>query len=213
MVLVKSLKLFLLGVALISIVFGVVIFLLGVGRFYVTASIFQQYPTFQGFVMAVLAYTQGSLVTAFGEELVFRGIILFFLLWCIFHVEFGYLNRENELKKALAALWCSILFALAHLVAVPSATEFLFTLTGGLLFAEAFYVSKNLFFPIGIHFGWNLLFGVFVTGNSHYLDGVGISSAILIPSTGILQCIVISLAAYGLYRVERSQNAKIDSVL
>src|SRR5260221_12980579 len=98
MVLVKSLKLFLLGVALISIVFAVFIFLLVVGRFYVTASIFQQYPTFQDFVMAVFADTQSSLVTDFGEGLVFRWIILFFLFLCVFYFYFGYLHLQNEYK-------------------------------------------------------------------------------------------------------------------
>lgn len=76
------------------------------------------------------------------EELVFR----------------GYLFRWLALWNAWAAVaLTSLLFGFAH-AANPHATplsSLAIAAEAGLLLAAAYWLSGNLWFPIGIHFGWN----------------------------------------------------------
>jgi len=84
---------------------------------------------------------------AIAEELLFRGV-LFRLI-----EEFG--------GTWIALALSSVFFGLAH-AANPGATwisSLAIALEAGLLLGAAFVVSRNLWLPIGLHFGWNFFEG------------------------------------------------------
>lgn len=86
-------------------------------------------------------------LTAVGEELVFRAVL--------FRI------TEQMLGTAAAVVISAALFALFH-AANPGADFFALTMLalgmGGLL-ALAFAATRNLWFPIGLHMGWNIAEG------------------------------------------------------
>lgn len=86
-------------------------------------------------------------LTAVGEELLFR-LILFRI-------------AEEVVGTGLATLISAVLFGLSH-VANPGAspTSLLLLAAGmGVLLAFAFAATRNLWFPVGLHMGWNLAEG------------------------------------------------------
>lgn len=108
-------------------------------------------PTTAGtviFVMALLAAGSG------GEELFFRG--------------YGFQILLAGLGPYATIVPIGILFALMH-SANPNASWFGIANTAGfgILFGYAYLRSRDLWLPIGLHFGWNLtlpLFGVHLSG-------------------------------------------------
>ena len=85
---------------------------------------------------------------AFSEETVFRGYML------------------QNLEKAWGMTWAfvstSVLFGLMHLPATtmtgPTPILVLLSVTlSGFVFAAAYYARRNLWLPIGLHFGWDLV--------------------------------------------------------
>lgn len=81
------------------------------------------------------------------EELLFRGVL------------FRLIEEWAGTWVALAA--SATLFGLAH-AANPGATWFsslAIALEAGVLLGAAFVVTRNLWFPIGLHFGWNFFEG------------------------------------------------------
>jgi len=112
-----------------------------------------------------------SVTAAVAEELVLRGA-LFRLL-------------EEKLGTAIALLISAVLFGSLHL-ANPGATlasAASIAVEGGLLLALAYAATRSLWFPIGIHFGWNLIeggiFGAAVSGHASH----GVVHAALTGST------------------------------
>ena len=107
-------------------------------------------PTFGSFVFVMLLLTAG----VFGEELLFRG--------------YGF-----QILLAAAGPWATILpvgvlFALLH-GNNPNATWFGLANTAGfgILLGYAYLRSRDLWLPVGLHFGWNFtlpLFGVNLSG-------------------------------------------------
>ena len=96
------------------------------------------------------------------EEVVFRGILFRFL------EQFG--------GSWFALAFTSALFGLAH-IANPNATVFsslAIAVEAGVMLGGAYMLARNLWLPIGIHFGWNVTQGfvwdVPVSGSA--VDGV-----------------------------------------
>ena len=85
------------------------------------------------------------------EELVFRGVLLYWLI--------------RRLGIVKACLLSSILFGVYHWFSygvfgarpILMAYVFLITGAGGWMFAFAFAKTKSLYAPIGLHLGWNLV--------------------------------------------------------
>jgi len=91
------------------------------------------------------------------EETLFRGII--------FRI------TEEKLGTYLALFISAVLFGALHLINPNSsiASAFAITVEGGLMLGAAFIYSRNLWFPIAIHFAWNFtqtgIFGAITSGN------------------------------------------------
>ena len=83
------------------------------------------------------------------EETVFRGII--------FRI------TEEKLGSYITLTVSALIFGLMHLFnSNISASGILLTILAGLLLAAAYMYTRNLWFPIGIHFAWNfMLAGIF----------------------------------------------------
>ena len=98
---------------------------------------------------------------ATGEELFFRG--------------YGFQVLLNEVGPFATILPVGIVFALLH-GGNPHATWFAIANTAGfgILFGYAYWRSRDLWLPIGLHFGWNLtlpLFGVNLSGLTMKVTG------------------------------------------
>ncbi len=96
------------------------------------------------------------LVTAMGEELLFRAII------------FGIV--EEVFGSIIALFVSAVLFGLAH-AANPGATPFTITALSiemGAMLALAYILTRNIWFPVAIHAAWNLteafVFGTYNSG-------------------------------------------------
>ena len=101
----------------------------------------------------VMAISAGVL-----EELLFRGVLLRLL--------------DAALGSFLALLLSAVLFGLLHLLA-PHATWFstiAIMLESGVLLGSAYFLTRGLWLPIGVHIGWNFtqggIFGIAVSGHS-----------------------------------------------
>lgn len=84
------------------------------------------------------------------EELVFRGALLFLAI--------------KYLGKIKACVLSAIIFGVYHWFSysvfgalVPMIHVFIVTTLGGLMFAFAYAETKSMYFPIALHFGWNLV--------------------------------------------------------
>ena len=99
-----------------------------------------------------------ALTTAVGEELLFRGVMLRTL--------------EDAFGSTAALMLTAVLFGALH-AGNPSATYLstsAIALEAGVLLAAAYFWSRNLWLPIGLHLAWNLteggLFGAAVSGSA-----------------------------------------------
>jgi uncharacterized protein len=105
------------------------------------------------------------LVGSSGEEILFRG--------------FGFQTLIPALGEPLSVAVCAILFGLLHLEN-PGANwlGIANTIGFGAVFGYAFLRSRDLWLPIGLHFGWNFtlpLFGVKVSGLTMNVTGYEMS--------------------------------------
>lgn len=83
------------------------------------------------------------------EELVFRGVLFYFLI--------------RWLGAKWAVIISSVVFGVYHWFSYSVFGDlqsmvyvFLLTFMGGFVFAFAFVVTKSIYLPVGLHFGWNL---------------------------------------------------------
>ena len=144
-----------MGVALFSIVFELLHFI-GVVR----------WQGFTGhFDVTMLAV---SILAGVGEELAFRG--------ALFRIV------EEGFGTTSALVTSAVVFGLLHALN-PGATIVSTTaiaIEAGILLGAAYALTRNLWFPIGLHFGWNFteggIFGVSVSGGP---TGKGILSVAL----------------------------------
>jgi len=144
-------------------------------------------------------------VMATMEEFIFRGIL------------FRILEQTWGTYKAL--IISALIFGLLHLSNDnANMIMFLSATSGGLMLCMAYVLTKNLWFPIVLHSGWNLvqifwgtnvsgldIFGTFINAKiegPEWLTGgsVGIEGSYL--------CIVlVALVTLGIYTVARKNNA------
>jgi uncharacterized protein len=134
-----------LGLALFSSVFGL-LHLIGVAQWQGIAARIDVAP-----MLAV------SIIAAVGEELAFRGALFRII--------------EERFGSATALVISAAVFGLLHALN-PGATIVSTTaiaLEAGILLAAAYALTRNLWFPIGLHLGWNFteggIFGVSVSGS------------------------------------------------
>ena len=100
-------------------------------------------------------------IGAAGEELLFRG--------------YGFQVLLGAIGPFATILPIGVVFALLH-GANPHATAFGIVNTAGfgILFGYAYWRSRDLWLPIGLHFGWNItlpLFGVNLSGLTMKVTG------------------------------------------
>jgi uncharacterized protein len=109
-----------------------------------------EHPSFAAVVFATAMLAAGAM----GEELLFRG--------------YGFQIMLAEIGPFATILPVSVLFALLH-GSNPNANWYGIANTAGfgVVFGYAFFRSRDLWLPIGLHFGWNVtlpLFGVNLSG-------------------------------------------------
>lgn len=137
--------------------------LLGLGLFTVTMVLIAIVGGFGslgwGSVGALLAAVGINASAAVCEEIVFRGIV------------FRLIEQRHSTRVALIV--SALLFGGLHLVN-PGATiwgALAIAVEAGLMLGAAYTVSRSLWLPIGLHFGWNMaeggLFGVTVSGSQN----------------------------------------------
>lgn len=145
-----------LGVALFASVFEL-LHLIGVAQWRGISTSFDVIP--------LLA---ASILAAVGEELAFRGA-----LFRIVEEAFG-----TTTALAISAALFGLLHALNPGATIVSTTAV--ALEAGVLLGAAYALTRNLWFPIGLHLGWNFteggIFGVSVSGGA---AGQGIFSVSL----------------------------------
>ena len=107
-------------------------------------------------VMSVVPVLAISISSAVGEEIIFRGVV--------------YRILENSFGTIVALLISGAIFGLLHAFN-PGATVFsslAIALEAGILLGAAYTLTRSLWFPIGLHFGWNFseggIFGAAVSG-------------------------------------------------
>jgi membrane protease YdiL (CAAX protease family) len=114
--------------------------------------------TFTGLnpALGVIPMLAISISSAIGEEIIFRGVV--------------YRILENSFGTIVALIFSGALFGLLHTFN-PGATMFstlAIALEAGILLGAAYTLTRSLWFPIGLHFGWNFteggIFGAAVSG-------------------------------------------------
>jgi uncharacterized protein len=137
-----------LGAVLGAALFSTVVLLLSIGGFYHVAAI----HVTRGLITAALLLLPSAAI----EELLFRGVI------------FRLVEEWTGTWIALAV--SAAIFGAAH-AANPGATwlsSIAIALEAGVLLGAAFVVTRNLWFPIGLHFAWNFfegpVFGTQISG-------------------------------------------------
>jgi membrane protease YdiL (CAAX protease family) len=136
-----------------------------------------------------------SLMAGIGEELIFRGAV-----YRLFEEGFG---------SFFALLLSGGLFGLLH-AANPGATvasTLAIALEAGILLAAAYMLTRSLWLPIGLHFGWNFaeggIFGAAVSGHAakglinaplsgpDFLTGGKFGPEASLPAVGV--CVTVAL--------------------
>jgi membrane protease YdiL (CAAX protease family) len=180
---------FVLGLALGAVLFSVVVLELTLGGDYRVTGIHVTWDL----AIAALLLLAGAAV----EEILFRGVL------------FRLIEEWSGTWIALAI--SAVLFGAAHsfnpgagwISSVSIAVE------AGLLLGAAFVVTKNLWFPIGLHFAWNFfegpIYGTQVSGNTfgtsamaaHVSGPLWLTGGSFGPEAGvgaIATCLVASIA-------------------
>jgi membrane protease YdiL (CAAX protease family) len=104
--------------------------------------------------LGLIGFMAGAAVT---EELFYRGVLLRLI--------------EQWLGSWAALAITALIFGLSHLIN-PNATlwgAIAITIEAGAMLGAAYIATRNLWFPIGLHFGWNVaasaIFSTEVSGN------------------------------------------------
>ena len=160
---------------------GVVLLLPGLGfmalgGFEIQRTPFSLAGIFNGVVVTLLLFSAATI-----EELLFRGYGFMWLIrcveetlvWCTQRLFSGARPQRNRIR--MGSLWgvsivFCVLFSLAHAENHGSSTLALFnTFLAGAWLCIALFRSGALWYPIGLHWGWNwgqgIVFGLPVSGN------------------------------------------------
>ncbi len=135
---------------------------------------FVRSPAPQPTIWAAVFLAVFLLVGSAAEEILFRG--------------FGFQTLLGAFGEWPSVAVCALLFGLLHL-GNPGASWLgvVNTIGFGAVFALAFLRSRDLWFPIGLHFGWNFtlpLFGVKVSGLTMNVTGYEMSWTAGAPWSG-----------------------------
>jgi membrane protease YdiL (CAAX protease family) len=181
--------------------------LIGSGLFLVLMLIIGMFGGWQDMVWGSF----GGFLATFGatasvatiEEVLFRGILFRIM--------------EERIGTVITLVVSSVLFGLTHLVNANATLwgTISIGLTGGLMTAAAYVVTRSLWLPIGLHLGWNFaeagIFGTAVSGKdeAHGLLDATVSGSTLLSGgdfgpeaslaavvTGVLVTIVFMRLAY-----------------
>ncbi len=136
-----------------------------------------------------------AIVSAVGEEILMRGMVFRLV--------------EEKIGTFGALAFSAIVFGGVHLAnpGASLASALSVALEAGILLGLAFALARNLWFPIGIHFGWNLaeggIFGAAVSGlKSHGVVHATLSGPDLLTGgqfgpeqsiVTVVACVVVSL--------------------
>jgi membrane protease YdiL (CAAX protease family) len=152
----------------------------------------------------------GFFVVGIYEELMFRGYVL---------------QRINEKSgRLLAIAVSSFLFAILHFANPGAGFLSLFnTWVIGVLLCALYYRSRSLWTPIGFHFAWNFLLGMFfsmpVSGLPIYgileiaevTDETTVSGAMYGPEGGLATTVALALiAAWFLWRRTKPREGRAE---
>lgn len=142
---------------------------------------------------------------AVGEELLFRG--------------YGFQILLGSMGVFATVLPAGVLFGLAH-ANNQHATNLgiLNTMLWGVLFNLAFVRSRDLWLPIGVHYGWNMtlpLFGANLSGFTMYVTGYSMhwkiselwSGGDYGPEAGLLTSCALALLFLGLWKAPVKRQA------
>ncbi|MBI3679887.1 MAG: CPBP family intramembrane metalloprotease [Acidobacteria bacterium] len=159
----------------------------------------------QGNIASALFLAVVLLFGAVGEELLFRG--------------YGFQVLLGSLGVYATILPVSVLFGLAHTNNQNATTlGMVNTILWGLLFSLAFLRSRDLWLPIGLHYGWNVtlpLFGANLSGFTMYVTGYSIdwkvadlwSGGAYGPEAGLLTSIMVGLLLLALWKAPVQRQA------
>jgi len=159
-----------------------------------------EHPSFGALVFATIMLAAGAI----GEELLFRG--------------YGFQIMLADLGPFATILPVSVLFALLH-GANPNSNWYGIANTAafGVVFGYAYVRSRDLWLPIGLHFGWNLtlpLFGVNLSGlrmnvtgsEMSWTAGVLWSGGAYGPEAGLPASVVVVLLLVFLWKAPVRQQ-------
>ncbi len=128
--------------------FFAAIAMLGAGTLVIVAMNYLSFVDFQLDIMSLASNLLLMLLVAFAEELFFRGYLLN--------------NLMQSMNKWLALVISALLFAFVHIgnpAAMDSVIPVIEVFIGGLMLGINYIYTKNLWFGIFLHFGWNFFMG------------------------------------------------------
>ncbi len=135
------------GLVLMALGFWVLVFF---NRLEFTITVFSRYEISLTLILFLLV--------ALTEELLFRGYVLRYLM--------------NSFNKNIALIISALLFSIAHaLNPNMDAMSYLNLFLAGIVLGLPYIYTRNLMFPIALHFSWNFfqsLFGFNVSGRDSY---------------------------------------------
>ncbi len=141
-----------------------------------------------------------TLVLVIKEEIVFRGFVL------------GYM--ENKTRRYVAIIFSSVLFGAVHAFTKDfDFLSFIEITTSGLILSILFYKKKNIWLPIGLHFGWNY-FILFIYNTDEdmfstpFLSGTKLVNSVWIDSAYLLLIMLICVVLF----ITNRKNIFISSV-
>ena len=156
--------------------------------------------------MAALLLASGALT----EEILFRGVVFRLI--------------EEWAGTWIALAVSAIIFGAVH-AANPGASwisTLAIALEAGVLLAAAYVVTRSLWLPIGLHFGWNYfegpVYGTQVSGHailtsaitSHVSGSAWLTGGSFGPEAGLYAVFTCLLAAIGLLAYARQQSRIIE---
>lgn len=181
-----------LGILLGAALFSAVVLELAIGGYYRVVAV----HITPDLGVAALLFLADAVV----EELLFRGVI------------FRLVEEWSGTWIALAV--SAAIFGFAH-AANPHATlvsSLAIALEAGVLLGAAFVLTRNLWFPIGLHFAWNFtegpIFGTQVSGHSFFTSALGahIAGPVIVtggsfgPEAGVAAIVTSVMVAVALLR-------------
>ena len=148
-----------------------------------------------------------SFLIAASEEICFRGAVLWILL--------GVLRPSSAIAvSAILAACCHMTVDMYYNAATVAVLAYFFRMLSlGLLFGSAYLAFRNIWFVIGLHFGWDVLesifYGFFGAPGAYILAWGNIGTGFLSPPNRLSYAfVIISTLFFAVYawRVQVSGN-------